>query len=111
MAESHFLSNFQKFFEIHVTSMVIDLGKGQIIKEEGLIPCSKSEATKQPRKLSDIMKEMLERLFRNPDVAHSAEALHVALFFANVAWNECVGLDHDRQALPQCVGDHRGRKS
>ena len=56
----------------------------------------KSEATNQSRKLSDIMKEMLERLFRNPDVPHSAEALHVALFFANVAWNECVGLDHDR---------------
>ena len=28
-------ANFQKFFEIHVTSMVIDLAKGQIIKEEG----------------------------------------------------------------------------
>ena len=27
-------ANFQKFFEIHVTSMVIDLGKRQIIKEE-----------------------------------------------------------------------------
>ena len=57
----------------------------------------KNDATKQSRKLSDIMKEMLERLFRNPDVAHSSEAFHVALFFANVAWNECVGLDHDRK--------------
>lgn len=26
-------ANFQKFFEIHVTSMVIDLGKGMIVKE------------------------------------------------------------------------------
>jgi hypothetical protein len=47
--------------------------------------------------MSDIMKEMTDRLFRNPNVAHSSEAAHVALFFANVAWNECVGLDHDRQ--------------
>ena len=53
--------------------------------------------TAQPRKMSDIMKEMSERLFRHPDVAHSSEAAHVALFFANVAWNECVGLDHPRQ--------------
>jgi hypothetical protein len=42
------------------------------------------------------MKEMSERLFRDPDAAHSSEAAHVALFFANVAWNECVGLDHPR---------------
>ena len=48
----------------------------------------------QPRKLSDIMKEMSERLFRNPAATPSSEAAHVALFFANVAWNECVGLDH-----------------
>jgi len=51
----------------------------------------------QPRKMSDIMKEMTERLLRNPDVAHSSEAFHVALFFANMAWNECVGLDHPRE--------------
>jgi hypothetical protein len=53
--------------------------------------------TNQLRKMSDIMKEMTDRLFRNPNVAHSSEAAHVALFFANMAWNECVGLDHDRQ--------------
>jgi hypothetical protein len=52
--------------------------------------------TEQSRKMSDIMKEMAERLFRDPDAAHSSEAFHVALFFANVAWNECVGLDHPR---------------
>ena len=51
-----------------------------------------------PRKMSDIMKEMTERLFRSPDVAHSSEAVHVALFFANVAWNECVGLVHPRES-------------
>ncbi len=51
----------------------------------------------QPRKLSDIMKEMSERLFRNPAATPSSEAAHVALFFANVAWNECVGLDHARE--------------
>ena len=32
--------------------------------------------TNQPRKMSDIMKEMLERLFHNPDVAYSSEAKH-----------------------------------
>ena len=57
----------------------------------------KQKKADQLRKMSDIMKEMSERLFYNPDVAHSSEALHVALFFANVAWNECVGLGHDRQ--------------
>ena len=48
--------------------------------------------TDQLRKMSDMMKEMSERLLRNPKAAHSSEAVHVALFFANLAWNECVGL-------------------
>jgi len=51
----------------------------------------------QPRKMSDIMLEMAERLIRNPAGAPSSEAVHVALFFANVAWNECVGLDGARE--------------
>jgi hypothetical protein len=50
----------------------------------------------QPRKLSEIMKEMSETLLRNPAGVPSSEAAHVALFFANVAWNESVGLDHAR---------------
>ena len=50
----------------------------------------------QPRKMSEIMKEMSERLLRNPDGVPSAEAAHVALMFANLAWNETVGLDHPR---------------
>ena len=54
--------------------------------------------SRQPQKMSEIMKEMTEHLFRNPDIAHSSEALHVALFFANVAWNECVGLGAEREA-------------
>ena len=49
------------------------------------------------RKMSEIMKEMAERLLRNPDADHSPEAMHVALFFANVAWNESVGLDGERE--------------
>ena len=52
--------------------------------------------THQPRKMSEIMKEMSERLLRNPDGVPSAEAAHVALMFANIAWNETVGLDHPR---------------
>lgn len=51
----------------------------------------------EPRKMSDIMKEMSERLLRNPDAVPSSEAAHVALFLANVAWNESVGLDHARE--------------
>ena len=49
------------------------------------------------RKLSEIMKEMSEVLLRDPAATPSSEAAHVALFFANVAWNECVGLDHPRE--------------
>jgi hypothetical protein len=51
----------------------------------------------QPRKMSEIMQEMAERLIHNPAGTPSSEAVHVALFFANVAWNECVGLDHVRE--------------
>ena len=52
---------------------------------------------RKPRKMSEMLKEMSEVLLRNPDAVHSSEAAHVALFFANVAWNECVGLDHARE--------------
>jgi hypothetical protein len=51
----------------------------------------------QPAKMSDMLKTLSELLFREPDIAHSSEAAHVALFFANVAWNECVGLDLPRE--------------
>ncbi len=51
----------------------------------------------QPRKMSDIMKEMSELLLRNPSGEPSSEAAHVALLFANAAWNECVGLDNSRE--------------
>ena len=50
----------------------------------------------QPRSLSEIMKEMSETLLRNPGGEPSSEAAHVALLFANAAWNECVGMDHAR---------------
>jgi hypothetical protein len=50
----------------------------------------------QARKMSEIMKEMSETLLRNPAAEPSSEAAHVALLFANVAWNECVGLDQAR---------------
>jgi hypothetical protein len=47
--------------------------------------------------MSEIMKEMSEILLRHPNQVPSSEAAHVALFFANVAWNESVGLDHARK--------------
>ena len=51
----------------------------------------------QTKKMSEIMKDMSERLLLNPNGVPSSEAAHVALFFANVAWNECVGLDGARE--------------
>jgi len=52
---------------------------------------------RQPRKLSEVLKEMSEVLLSDPGKPPSSEAAHVALLFANVAWNECVGLDHARE--------------
>jgi hypothetical protein len=56
---------------------------------------SSTMATK-PAKMSEIMKEMSETLLRHPSGVPSSEAAHVALFFANVAWNESVGLGDSR---------------
>jgi hypothetical protein len=47
--------------------------------------------------MSEIMKEMSEILLRHPNQVPSSEAAHVALFFANVAWNESVGLADSRE--------------
>jgi hypothetical protein len=51
----------------------------------------------KPRKMSEILKEMSECLLRNPDGVPSVETAQVALFFANMAWNESVGLDYPRE--------------
>ena len=53
--------------------------------------------TAEPRKMSIIMKEMSVILFRHPNQVPSSEAAHVALFFANVAWNESIGLGESRE--------------
>jgi hypothetical protein len=50
----------------------------------------------QLRKMSEILKEMAQRLLRHPHKVPSSEAAHVALFFANAAWNESVGLGAER---------------
>jgi len=52
---------------------------------------------RQIHKTSEMLKEMSESLLSNSHAVPSSEAAHVALFFANVAWNECVGLDHARE--------------
>ncbi len=52
---------------------------------------------KRPRKMCEILKEMAQILLRDPRKVPSSEAAHVALFFANLAWNETVGLDHPRE--------------
>ena len=54
--------------------------------------------TAPPQKLSEIMKEMAEQLLRNPAGLPSSEAAHIALMFANIAWNESVGLVHARES-------------
>jgi hypothetical protein len=54
--------------------------------------------TQPARKMSELLVEMSERLLRNPGAPPSPEAAHVALMFANFAWNETVGLDHPRTA-------------
>jgi len=71
-----------------------------VIKQrlDELVPLPEETAmTDEPRKMSEIMKEMSETLLRNPGGVPSSEAAHVALVFANVAWNESVGLDLARQ--------------
>ena len=54
--------------------------------------------TAQPRKMSEIMKEMAETLLRYPSELPSLEAANVALFFANAAWNESIGVAHSRDS-------------
>jgi len=41
---------------------------------------------------------MASILLRNPSGEPSSEAAHVALFFANIAWNESVGMDVARES-------------
>jgi len=53
--------------------------------------------TQIPRKLSEIMKEMGQRLLKPPEATASSEAIHVALMFAKIAWNETVGFDRARE--------------
>jgi hypothetical protein len=47
--------------------------------------------------MSEMLKEMSERLLRHPARIPSSEAAHVALFFATAAWNESVGLPGARE--------------
>ena len=70
-------------------------------KHSSPLPISGQESgtmTAQPQKLSEVMKEMSEQLLRPPGGAPSSEAAHVALMFANIAWNETVGLVHARDS-------------
>jgi len=73
--------------------------KDRPLLEPRLVASRREESTmlEQPRKMSEIMKEMSETLLRNPNGVPSSEAAHVALLFANAAWNECVGMDHARE--------------
>jgi hypothetical protein len=52
---------------------------------------------KKPGKMSDIMLEMAQVLLREPSKVPTSEAMHVALFFANAAWNESLGLEGSRE--------------
>jgi len=47
-------------------------------------------------KMSDIMKEMAQKLLKRPRAEPSAEAAHAALLLANVAWDRATGIEsHD----------------
>ncbi|WP_406697753.1 hypothetical protein V5E97_02700 [Singulisphaera sp. Ch08] len=48
------------------------------------------------RKMSEVMLKMAEHILRKSAEDTSDEAAHAALFFANIAWNECVGIDNPR---------------
>ena len=68
-------------------------GRLDVIKQrlDELVPLPEETAmTEEPRKMSEM-------LLRNPGGVPSSEAAHVALLFANIAWNESVGLDHARE--------------
>jgi len=47
--------------------------------------------------MSEILEEMSKLPLRHPRKAPSSEAAQVALFFANAAWNESVGLTDSRE--------------
>jgi hypothetical protein len=51
----------------------------------------------KPGKLSDMMLEMAQVLLRKPSAVPTSEATHLAQFFANVAWNESIGLGGSRE--------------
>jgi hypothetical protein len=57
--------------------------------------------TDKARKMSEVLEEMSKLLLRHPRKVPSAEAAQVALFFANAAWNECVGLTDSREGFRQ----------
>ncbi len=68
--------------------------------------------THSRRSMSGIMEEMSRLLFREPDHIPTEQAACVAVFFATAAWNESVGLDHDREGYQHVWGnieaDHPG---
>lgn len=53
------------------------------------------------RKMSDILLEMAKLLLRDPRKDPSSEAANLALFLANAAWNECIGLNDNRKTYRQ----------
>lgn len=58
----------------------------------------RARPVEKQRKMSEIMKEMAQRVLRVSETDASDEAFHMALMFANIAWNECVGMGGDREA-------------
>jgi len=68
----------------------------QVLRPSRTESATGSETGSKPRKMSEIMLEMADRLMLDPKASHSSEAVHVALLFANLAWNECTDLAVDR---------------
>jgi len=52
-------------------------------------------------KMSEILKELAQMSFRDPEAIPSSEAAHAALLFAQVAWNRALG--HDMHAYDEVL--------
>jgi hypothetical protein len=76
--------------------VLIEEANGEDHRREGAVHPT---MINQNRKMSEVLKDMAKRILRHPRKVPSGEAAHVALLFANAAWNECVGLTDSREGF------------
>jgi hypothetical protein len=72
---------------------------------------TRANPTEPARKLSEIIKEMALRLFKEPDAAASLPAVEAAILLASAAWNAALGdhglRDRHREMLGRFARDGR----